>query len=104
MAITRNELKRKLFHNLALIYLALYAFLPRWIVLGSLFLILVVVGAVEFLRLRRPELNAWFLNKFKGLNRESEVMHASGIFWTLLGCWLTMLVFTSRHIVLPALG
>ena len=31
-------------------------------------------------------------------------MQYSGIFWTCLGCWLTMLVFTNKRIVLPALG
>src|SRR5258707_229325 len=104
MAISSRELKRKLFHNLSLVYLAMYAFLPRWLALSSLGLVLGIVSIVEFLRLRRPELNAWFLRKFGGLHRESEIMQPSGIFWTLLGCWLTMAVFTSKRIVLPALG
>jgi dolichol kinase len=104
MAISRNEIKRKVFHHLTLIYMALYAFSPRWLALGLLGISLLIVGALEFLRLRRPEINAWFLARFEGIHRESEIMHVSGIFWTLLGSWLTMLVFDNRRIVLPALG
>lgn len=82
----------------------LYAVLPRKHSLWILAVVLVGIGAVEFLRLRRPELNAWFLKKFGGIHRPKEVMAPSGIFWTLLGCWITMLVFTNKRIVLPALG
>ncbi len=104
MAISSSEIKRKLFHHFSLLYLAMYAFLPRWLALALLGLALVLIGIVEFLRLRRPELNAWFLKRFGGIHRESEVMQPSGIFWTLLGSWLTMTIFTSKRIVLPALG
>ena len=62
------------------------------------------MGLIEFFRLRRPEINAWLMKRFGGIHRESEVMHPSGIFWTLLGCWLTMFVFTEKRIVIPALG
>src|SRR5262249_6859395 len=56
------------------------------------------------IRIRRPEVNAWFLGKFGGIHRESEVMSPSGIFWTLFGCWLTIVIFTNKKIVLPAMG
>ncbi len=98
------EIKRKIFHHLSLIYMILYATLPRSGVVWGLFVVLALVTAVEFLRLRRPEMNAWFLAKFGGLHRETEVLHPSGIFWTLAGSWLTMLIFTNKKIVLPALG
>lgn len=84
--------------------MAMYAFCPREFTLGVLFAALVGVGVIEFLRLRRPELNAWLLGKFGGIHRSHEVTQPSGIFWALLGCWLTMFVFTNRRIVLPALG
>jgi len=99
-----GELKRKLFHNLSLVYMLMYALLPRGLVLGILFFFLLIISAVEFLRLRRPELNAKILAKFGGIHRAAEITGPSGIFWTLLGSWLTMLFFTSKRIVLPALG
>src|SRR3954468_11567800 len=104
MEIGSHELKRKLFHNLSLMYVATYAFLPRTVALLLLSIILLALAIVEFLRLRRPEINAWLIARFGGIHRESEVHNPSGVVWTLLGCWLTMLVFDSRRIVLPALG
>jgi dolichol kinase len=104
MHIPYAEIKRKLFHNLSLIYVAAYGLLPRTVTLAILGVALLAVGVIEFLRLRRPELNAWFLGKFGGIHREAEVLKPSGIFWTLFGCWLTMLIFDSRRVVLPALG
>src|SRR5437868_3649121 len=99
-----TEIKRKIFHHLSLLYMAIYAFLPRWAALSLLLVAGAVMGVVEFLRLRRPEMNDWLLRKFGGIHRPSEIMAPSGIFWTLLGCWLTMFVFTNKRIVLPALG
>jgi len=99
-----TELKRKLFHNLSVVYMLLYALLPRAFVLWFLFVVLAALSGVEFLRLRRPELNAKLLQTFGGIHRQSEITGPSGIFWTLLGCWLTMVFFTSKRIVLPALG
>lgn len=100
----RSEFKRKIFHYLALVYMGLYAFLPRSLVLGFLSLAFLLASGVEFLRLRRPEINALLLNKFGGIHRPEEIMAPSGIFWTLAGSWLTMLVFTNRRIVLAAMG
>src|SRR5438552_2984624 len=99
-----TEIKRKAFHHLSLIYLALYWALPRLVSLWFFLIVLAVLGGIEFIRVRRPEVNAWFLEKFGGIHREAEIMQPSGIFWTLLGCWLTMLVFTNKRIVVPALG
>jgi dolichol kinase len=99
-----TEIKRKLFHHLPLLYMGLYAAFPRWVTQWLLFLALVLLSAVEFLRIRRPEINAWFLARFGGIHRPAEVLHASGIYWTLLGCWATMVIFTNRKIVLAAMG
>ena len=99
-----TELKRKIFHHLSLVYLLIYAITPRWFSIWLFFVALVILSSVEFLRLRRPELNAWFLKKFGGIHRPSEILGPSGIFWTLLGCWATMVVFTNKRIVIPALG
>src|SRR5205807_1746417 len=82
----------------------IYWVTPRWFSIVLFGFILVILGKLEFIRIRRPELNAWFLAKFGGIHRESEILHPSGIFWTLLGCWATIVVFTNKKIVLPALG
>ncbi len=99
-----TEIKRKIFHHLSLIYMAIYAVFPRSFTLWLLFSVLVLMTGVEFIRLRRPEVNASFLKRFGGIHRPSEIMAPSGIFWTLLGCWATMVIFTNKRIVLPALG
>ncbi len=100
----KNELKRKAFHHLALLYLIFYWLLPRSVCVLLLGIVFVLLAITEFLRVRRPEINAWFLGKFGGIHRESEVLNFSGIYWTLLGCWATMLIFTNWRIVMPALG
>ena len=99
-----NEIKRKIFHHLSLVYMAIYWLTPRALSLFFFGLLVVVLGGLEFIRLRRPEVNTRLLAKFGGIHRESEILMPSGIFWTLLGCWLTMAVFTNKRIVLPALG
>jgi len=102
--LLKSELKRKAFHHLSLLYLGIYCVAPRSVTICLLGFLLIVVGIIEFFRLRRPEINAQFLAKFGGIHRESEVLHPSGIFWTLLGCWATILIFTNKRIVIPALG
>ena len=79
------EFRRKVFHHLSLIYLVIYGITPTWFSIPFFGLVMLVLAGVEFIRLRRPEINAWFLAKFGGIHRESEVMSRSGIFWTLLG-------------------
>lgn len=99
-----TEIKRKVFHHLSLVYMLAYLVLPRPATLTLFLLALLMLGSVEFIRIRRPELNAWFLKKFGGIHRPTEIMSPSGIFWTLLGCWATIVIFPSQKIVLPALG
>ncbi len=99
-----NEVKRKVFHHLSLVYLLLYAILPRWVTLLLMGIAVVGVGIFEFLRLRRPEVNAWILGKFSGIHREHEVLEPSGVVWTLLGCWMTMLIFVDRLIGVAGIG
>ncbi len=99
-----SEIKRKAFHFLSLGYIVLYAVMPRWGALWVFGLMVVGVGLIEFLRLRRPELNAYLLNRFGHINREEEIMSYTGIFWGLAGCWATMLIFTNPKIVMAAMG
>jgi dolichol kinase len=99
-----SEMKRKLYHHLSLGYLLFYIVFSRAAALWVLGLLLLALSAVEWIRLRRPEVNDRFLRAFGGLHREEEIMRPSGIFWTLLGTWTTLLVFTNQRVVLPALG
>jgi len=98
-----QELKRKLFHGLSLVYLAIYLVAGRawtlWI-LGGLF---AMVGAIEAVRLRKPEFNALLLRVFGGIHREHEARKPSGILWTLLGCFLTVWLVPHKDVVITAL-
>ena len=78
-----TEIKRKLFHHLSLLYMALYAFTPGWFSMPLLGTALLILSGVEFFRLRRPEINVWFLKAFGGLHHPAEILAPSGIFWTL---------------------
>jgi dolichol kinase len=100
----KQEIKRKLFHMLGGVYLLVYALLPRRQALIYLAGLGVVIIVAESIRLLRPGVNAWFMERLGSLARAAEARHVSGIFWTWLGCWLTMVVFSRRRIVLPALG
>jgi len=99
-----TELKRKVFHHLSLLYMGLYAFTPGSLAAFALGFLLLGVSAVEFIRLRRPEVNARFLKVFGGLHRPAEILAPSGISWTLAGSWLTMVLLAEKTLVLPALG
>jgi len=98
------ELKRKVFHHLALVYMAIYAFTPAWFSISFLGLVLAMLSAVEFIRLRRPEVNDRLLTAFGGLHRPAEILAPSGIFWTLAGSWLTMFLLEEQTLVLPVMG
>jgi len=98
------EVKRKVFHHLALLYMAIYALTPSWFSVSLLGFALFLLAGAEFIRLRRPEVNAWFLKVFGGLHRPAEIMAPSGIFWTLAGSWLVMLVLAEKTVVLSVLG
>ncbi len=99
----RQEGLRKLFHSLSAGYAGLYALAGRdrtlW-VLGAA----VGVGAMgEAVRLRHSCFNQWLMGRFGGIHREKEKDRPSGIFWTLLGCFLTALLVPERDIVLAAM-
>lgn len=87
-----SEIKRKLFHLTALVYVAGIIYLPRrpyLLLIGSA---LVLVGGVEAARLRRPAVNAWFQRRFGGLFREEERRRPTGVVWMLGGVLLTAVV------------
>jgi phytol kinase len=84
--------------------MGLYAFLPRAVclqVMGGMGLVIVVL---EGLRLRTPAFNRWVWERVVGFARQWEKDGISSVFWTWLGSFLTMLIFSRREIVLAALG
>lgn len=98
-----TELKRKSFHALSASYALLYALTSRSTTLFVLGGLLVVVGLIENLRLAYPELNRKLLGYFGGIHREEEEEKFSGVFWTLLGCVLTIFIIPEKNIVLAAM-
>lgn len=50
------------------------------------------IGA-DFLRLRWPALNQWFLDLFQGAMRPGEENRPTGASYYFLACWVTILVF-----------
>jgi len=97
-----NEIKRKLFHSLALVYLGIYLLLPKPMALGILGGLLLVCAAVEGIRLYNPLFNDWLLKKFGGIHRDEERHKPSGIVWTVLASFLVMLLFPQRSVVILA--
>jgi dolichol kinase len=100
----KKEIKRKAFHFLSLLYAALYLFVGRTVALAVLVPLLAVEAFVDFGRFYIPGMNDRLLKLFGGIHRKEESGRVSGIFWTLAGCVLTMLLFERREIVLCALG
>jgi dolichol kinase len=98
----RREILRKLFHFMSLAYLAAYVLLGRGRSLAALGVWIVIVAAVETLRLRRPALNDFLMRFFGGIHRESEAHKVSGVLWTAIGCWLSIAFFGGRPEVVTA--
>ncbi|MFA6030208.1 MAG: hypothetical protein WC969_10165 [Elusimicrobiota bacterium] len=92
----RRELLRKIFHFLSLVYLAAFLLLGRGTTLVLLGLWILVEGGLELARLARPGLNEALMRVFGGIHREKESAQVSGVFWTSLGCWLSVLCWGAR--------
>jgi dolichol kinase len=97
--IPKDELKRKGFHLLSLIYVFGYWYLDKTIVILGLSAAIVVVGALEFLRFNVPKINDFFCNNFKGFYRPDEAKKVSGLLGTLLGALITILLFSNKYMV-----
>lgn len=106
MSLSREELlresKRKAFHALSLVYLGFYALFGREATLWALGGFILAEGSVEVARLRSPRLNAALMDFFGGIHRPAEAGRISGILWTSLGSWLTILLFGGQQIVVQA--
>jgi len=98
-----DEIRRKLFHLLTLIYVFSYWFSNKDMVLWVMGSIIVVVFIVEMVRLNMPVFNVWTLRFLGGVHRPWEASNISGLPWTLLGSFLTMLLFDDKSLVLVSL-
>ncbi|MFH1725040.1 MAG: hypothetical protein ABII00_10525 [Elusimicrobiota bacterium] len=98
----RLEIQRKAFHCLSLMYLLAYLLLGLRVTLWAVGAWALLEGSLEVLRLRRPAFNARLMRFFRGIHRADEDRRVSGVFWTTLGCWFTMLAFGSRPTVVAA--
>lgn len=84
-----SEIKRKLFHMTALIYVVGIIYLPRPLYLVLVGSALVAVLCVEALRLKIPTAALWFQRNFGALFRTHEATRLSGVPWMLAGVGLT---------------
>lgn len=100
----RQELKRKSFHLLGLIYpLTLY-----WVGLTDFRILLIVFWIVatlfEVARLSHASFNDWMFEYFGDLFREKEKAQPSGVFWMLTGMlWIAFVVRTDAWIFVISL-
>jgi dolichol kinase len=92
------------FPHFPIVYTLLYALLPRAISVPLMTVWTVGFGIGEFIRIRRPEVNARFLQGWKEFYAPSEILTPSRFFWAALGCWTTLMIFNGSKIVLMALG
>jgi phytol kinase len=78
-------------------------FLPRTALLIALGAIIVIFLPFEFIRLRVPVVNRWFLYVFKPLLRAEEASRFTGTGYTLVGALIAFLVFP-RDIAIVAVS
>jgi dolichol kinase len=94
-----DEVKRKTFHFLTLIYILAYWVLPKPMVLWGLGIAIIIVLIGELIRLRSPGFNERLLKILGGVHRKEEENRMSGLAWTLSGSFLTILLFNNNKIV-----
>ncbi len=86
-----QEIKRKLFHLLTLIYVVGYWFLPRKILITGLGITIFTALVIEIVRLRHERFNKFI--QWLGILRKKEEYHFSGLIWTLTGGFFTIYFF-----------
>ncbi|MBI4386137.1 MAG: hypothetical protein HY551_02025 [Elusimicrobia bacterium] len=100
----RMEVRRKAVHLIGLAFLAVFWSLGRTTALWIIGVWFAAESCIEAARLRSPAFNRRVLDLFPGIHREHETRQVSGIFWTTLGCWLTLYGFGDRpHVAEAAL-
>jgi len=98
-----DEIKRKTFHLLCLLYILAYWFFPWRVVSWGFGILISLVIAGEAIRLTNPSFNKWILDVLGGVHRQEETGRLSGLLWTLSGSFLTMLIFPDKRIVVASL-
>ena len=101
-ASIKNEIKRKLFHLLALVYIAAFWYLPKTVVLVALAVLIAITIAGEITRALNSRFNDLVLKIFDGVYRESEKYKVAGVLWTLAGAFLTIIIFNDKLCVLAS--
>jgi dolichol kinase len=101
--IPKDEIKRKAFHLLSLIYVFGYWYLPKNVIIFGLGLAIIAVAFFEYIRFKLPKFNVFFKNNFKGFYRLQEADKVSGIIWTLSGAFLAIILFPNKSIVFASL-
>jgi dolichol kinase len=100
--ILRNEIKRKGFHLLSLIYIFAYWYLPKYLVVWCFVIAISLVILLECIRFKLPGFNIFFKNNFRGFYRYNEADKISGLVWTLLGALLAIIIFHNKYMVLAS--
>ena len=85
---------------LALIYVVAFWYLPKRTVLVALAILIVITIIIEVTRALNSKFNNLTLKIFNGFYRESEKQKVAGVLWTLLGAFLTIVIFDNKLCVL----
>lgn len=93
VSVPKDELKRKGFHLISLVYVFGYWYLPENIVISGLAIAIFIVALLELLRFKVPKCNEFFCNNFKGFYRPEEAKKVSGLIGTLLGALIAIVLF-----------
>jgi dolichol kinase len=99
----RDEIKRKGFHLVSLVYVFGYWYLPKIIIIYSLVIVITIVVFCEYLRFKISSFNNFFKDNFKGFYRLEEIDKISGLLGTLLGALFTIIIFSNRYMVFASL-
>ncbi|MDR1122438.1 MAG: hypothetical protein LBL02_00155 [Endomicrobium sp.] len=101
--IPKDEIKRKSFHLLSLLYIFGYWYLSKNIVIFGLIVVMIIVVLLEYIRFKLSKVNDFFKNNFKGFYRFEEVRKVSGLIWTLSGAFIAIVLFPNKSIVFVSL-
>ncbi|MDR1244621.1 MAG: hypothetical protein LBJ98_01420 [Endomicrobium sp.] len=101
--IPKDEIKRKSFHLLSLLYVFGYWYLPKNIVVLCLAVAMTIVILLEYIRFKFPKINDFFKNNFKGFYRSEEAEKISGVIWTLSGAFIAIVLFPNKSMVFASL-
>ncbi len=97
----KAEVFRKLLNLWAIFIPVLYYLLPEASALSLLFLVTVIIVAIDFIRLHINGIKEGFILFFGSFLRRRELTNLSGATFLLLGCLITALLF-SRPVVIAA--